>query len=113
MSFRLLSLLAAVLALFLAPAAMAQNAAAAHGSVSAAEAGHASHCGGTEAPQKDERPYAMMSCAAACSLVPAAEPELIERPHIPTAKLAFVPGRLLSGIAPEGETPPPRIDPEI
>jgi hypothetical protein len=113
MPFRLLSLLAAVLALFVAPVVMAQNGAAAHGRASVEEAGHASHCGGTETPQKDERQEAMMSCAVACSMVPAAEPGLMERAQFPAAKPALVATRLLRGIALERETPPPRSNPEI
>lgn len=109
---RLLSSLLLAFALLLSPLAMIGGAGPAH---AAAPEAAASHCAETAPATEHEKdaPGMEMGCAIACAAVPATEPSHAERlPHdvLPPALLG---DQLLSGIHPEGETPPPRIRPEI
>ncbi len=109
---RLLSSLFLVFALLLSPLAMIGGSGPAH---AAAPQAAASHCAEMASPTEPEKgaPGMEMGCAIACAAVPATEPFSAERlPHdaLPPALLG---DQLLSGIHPEGETPPPRIRPEI
>lgn len=109
---RLLSSLLLVFALLLSPLAMIGGAGPAH---AAAPEAAASHCAETTPAMEHEKdaPGMEMGCTIACAAVPATEPFSAERrPHdaLPPALLG---DQLLSGIHPEGETPPPRIRPEI
>ncbi len=111
---RLLSSLLLALALLLSPLGMIGGAGPAHAATPpAALAG--GHCSETAPAQKHETPAPGMEvgCAVACAAVSATDPFTAERlPHaaMPPALLG---DQLLSGIHPEGETPPPRIRPEI
>lgn len=111
---RLLPSLLLVLALLLSPLAMIGGAGAAHAAMpqAASAVGHCAEQG--PAPQHEKRAPGMeMGCAIACAAVPAAEAFTAERlPHDAMAP-ALLGDQLLSGIHPEGETPPPRIHPEI
>ena len=109
---RFLSSLVVALALFLSPLAMASGAGMAMPSAAAAT-GAGSHCAGSEAPSDADNSLMEMSCASSCA---AYSPD----PLIPAANASASPAkpivmkpRLLAGIHPEGETPPPRITPEI
>lgn len=111
---RLLSSLLMALALIVSPLGMIGGAGAAHAAMPQA-ASAAAHCGEEGPAQQHEKraPGMEVGCAIACAAVPATGPFSAERlPHasMPPA----LPGdQLLSGIHPEGETPPPRIRPEI
>ena len=111
---RLLSSLLLALALILSALAMIGGAGPAHAAMSQT-ASTAAHCGEEVPAQEHEKraPGMELSCAIVCSAVPATEPFSAERlGH--SAMRATLPGdQLLSGIHPEGETPPPRIRPEI
>lgn len=113
---RLLPSLLLALALLLSPLAMIGGAGAAHAAMpQASSASRAMHCAEQgPAPQQEKRAPGMeMGCAIACAAVPAAEAFTAERlPHDAMAP-ALLGDQLLSGIHPEGETPPPRIHPEI
>lgn len=111
MMFRLFLLIAAVFGLFLAPVGMANGAAIASASV-VGSSDHVAHCAG-EDPQEDRSSEEMIGCVSACSALPA-----LEAPYTPlakkeTAKAQLPTHQLLLGIYHEGETPPPRITPEI
>ena len=111
---RLLSSLFLALAVLLSPLAMIGGAGSSHAAMPQA-ASPALHCAEeTPAPQHEKRAPGMEAgCAIACAAVPAAQPFTPERlPHDAMAP-ALLGDQLLSGIHPEGETPPPRIRPEI
>lgn len=111
---RLLSSLLLALTLILSPLAMIGGAGPAHAAISQT-ASAAMHCAEEGPAQEHEKraPGMEVGCAIACAAVPATEPFTTERlPH--SAMPAALRGdRLLSGIHPEGETPPPRIRPEV
>ena len=108
-------MLLAALALFFAPLAMAGSAGAAAPHLPAASAAsHETHCGGDQAPQDEKGSKKRMAgCVSACSALPAVEPRMggLALPVEGAVRLAM--HQILVGIAPEGETPPPRITPEI
>ena len=111
---RLLSSLLLAFALLLSPLAMIGGVGPAHAAAPQA-APAAGHCAEKTPATEHEKsaPGMEMGCAVACAAVPATEPFSAERlPHdvLPPALLG---DQLLSGIHPEGETPPPRIRPEI
>ena len=110
---RLLSSLLLALALLAAPLAMIGGAAPAHATTQPASA--AMHCAEEGPALRHEKrvPGMDAGCAIACAAVPATEPFTAERlPHA-AMPLALHGNQLLSGIHPEGETPPPRIRPEV
>ena len=111
---RLRSSLLLALTLILSPLAMIGGAGSAHAAMSQT-ASAAMHCTEESPAQEHEKraPGVEVGCAMACAAVPATEPFTTERlPH--SAMPAALRGdRLLSGIHPEGETPPPRIRPEV
>jgi putative hemolysin len=111
---RFLSSLLLALALLLSPLAMIGAAGAAHAATpqAAPAAGHCAEKGPTR--EHDKRAPGMEAgCAVACAAVPATEAFTADRlPHDPMAP-ALLGDQLLSGIHPEGETPPPRVHPEI
>jgi hypothetical protein len=79
------------------------------------QAASAAHCAEEAPVQKHEKraPGMEVGCAIACAAVPATQPFSAERlPHAAMLP-ALLGDQLLSGIHPEGETPPPRIRPEI
>ena len=111
---KLFSSLLLAFALLLSPLAMIGGAGSAHAAMpqAASAGGHCAEEG--PAPEHEKRSPAMeVGCAMACAAVPAKEPLTVERlPHGAMAP-ALPSDQLLSGIHPEGETPPPRIRPEI
>ena len=111
---RLMSSLLLALALLLAPLAMIGGASSAHATM-VQTASAAMHCAEEGPAQKHEKraPGMEVGCAMACAAVPTTQPFTAERlPHSAMAPALFS-DRLLFGIHPEGETPPPRIRPEI
>lgn len=111
---RLFACLAAALALFFSPVAMSGGfgVAAAH-SPSGLASMPADHCTGEEAPSDDQQPDMTGSCVSSCAAF--APDGLLVTPeaHAGRSPLAMSRHQLLVGIHPEGETPPPRITPEI
>ena len=73
------------------------------------------HCAddGAAPQQGHDAPKMNVGCAVSCAAIPAAEPATSAQERPEPARLGIIPARLLSGIHPEGETPPPRIAPEI
>jgi hypothetical protein len=113
---RFLSSLLVAIALLLSPLAMVNGAAmamphmAATGTVEMSADGH---CAGEEAPVDEEKAPAKASCASACAAVPAASPVFLEDVAVTREAIGLRGPQVLSGICPEGETPPPRIVREI
>jgi hypothetical protein len=108
---RLLSTLLLAFALLLSPLAMIGGAHAAMPHTTSS----ALHCADEgEAPQQgQDAPEMNVGCAMSCAAIPAAEPAASAEAHPEPAQLGAIPDQLLSGVHPEGETPPPRIAPEI
>lgn len=109
---RLLSSLLLAFALLLSPLAMIGGAGPAHAAAPQSAAGHCAET--APAPQREMPASGMeVGCAVACAAVPATAPfaavRLQHDPLPPTLPVDQLP----SGIHPEGETPPPRIRPEI
>lgn len=71
------------------------------------------HCAGSEAPADEPSPQAKMSCATACAAFTPLSPAVRNQLQHEGPKAAMPPPQFLAGIHPEGETPPPRITPEI
>ena len=101
---RLLSLLFVALALMLSPIGMASGAAAA-----APTMVMAGHCAGMDTSSDNKQaPTKKIDCMSICSAVAPAEPAILARlPHARAVDEA-APARMLAGIPPERETPPPR-----
>jgi len=111
---RLLSCLAAALALFFSPIAMSGGGgmAMAHGAPAQA-AQMDGHCGGGHDAPGETRPDAKIGCASACAaLEPTGAPAAADFTPAPQP-LAQAAHQVLIGVHPEGETPPPRMTPEI
>ena len=108
---RVLSAFLLALALFLSPLAMIGS--GAHAAMPDTTSS-ASHCSddGTAPQQGQDGPRMNVGCAMSCAAIAAAEPAAHAQDLPEPAQLGAVPARLLSGIHPEGETPPPRIAPE-
>lgn len=108
---RLLTSLFAALGLLFMPLGMTTSAAMAQ--PAAVEASMEDHCVGTDRAPDEQRSSAEMGCASACAAIYLALPAVCE--HIPTlwVKIEMVRHQMPVGIAPEGETPPPRIIPEV
>ena len=111
---RLLSSLLLALALILSALAMLGGTGRAHAAMPQT-ASTATHCGEEGSAQEHEKraPGMELSCAIACSAVPATETFSAERLGHAAMRPTLPGDQLLSGIHPEGETPPPRIRPEI
>lgn len=111
---RLLFTLLLAFALLLSPLTMIGGAGAAHAAMPQA-ASAAAHCAEQgSAPEHEKRAPGMeLGCAIACAAVPATEPFTAERVPHDAMSPALLGDQLLSGVHPEGETPPPRIRPEI
>lgn len=109
---RLLSTFLLALALFLSPLAMIGG--GAHAAVPET-ASSALHCAddGAAPQQGQDGPKMSVGCAMSCAAIAAAEPAASAQARPEPVQLGAIPARLLSGIHPEGETPPPRIAPEI
>lgn len=109
---RFVSSLLVALALLFSPLAMSGGAAvaASHGPAAMAVEGD---CPGTHAPADKTQSHAKIGCAVSCAAFPAVG-SITNEPVAPTkAKAVAARHQLLVGIHPEGETPPPRITPEI
>lgn len=113
---RLFSSLLVAIALLLSPMAMASGAAMAMPGAAVAAVAESvadGHCAGKEAPADEEKAPAKASCASACAAVPAASPVFLEDAAVAREAISLRGPQVLSGIHPEGETPPPRIIREI
>ena len=111
---RLLSSLFVALALFLSPLSMAGGSGMAMSHpVTSAAPDMEDHCAGSESSTDEGKAPAKLSCASACAAFLPASP--IASNEAPAERVALtLPGpQLLIGIHPEGETPPPRLSPEI
>lgn len=117
MLWRLLSSLLVALALFFTPLAMADGPAAAHGATVAASdvAGHCADSGdqGRDDHMPGQTSGAKARCMVVCAAVPSAPVLMAERTPSPKVALAMPCILMLTGIAPEHDTPPPRFFPEI
>lgn len=110
---RFVSSLLIALALLLSPLAMAGGGAAAAYHGPAAVMATDSHCAATEAPVGKDRSDAKLSCAVTCAAFVAAEPAAGSTIAPGQVQAVAARDQLLIGIHLEGETPPPRITPEI
>lgn len=110
--WRLLSFLLVALALSFTPMAMAGDAAMAHGATMAMSdmAGNCTDSGqpGDSVHTSKAKPHCTTICAAVAPL-PATMAAQVTPPK---AALAMTLSPMLSGIAPERDTPPPRASPE-
>jgi hypothetical protein len=111
---RIFACLAAALALFFSPIVMSGGAgmAAAH-APGAASAMVEGHCSGNEAPADDQQQDFSGGCASSCAAVAPAPSRLGGQAGVSRTPPPLLSHQLLAGIDPEGETPPPRITPEI
>jgi hypothetical protein len=114
MRFRLLSTFLAAIMLLFAPLAMAGGGGMAMANTSAVEMTAAGgHCPDTEMPSSDTRSDMKSGCATACAAVPAGQPAMAGRADSPKVKNVMAGQPVPAGIFPEGQTPPPRMTPEI
>lgn len=110
MSLRFLSSLLVALALFVTPLAMTgEGAAMAHSKTATSEM--PGHCpdpvgGGGD---MDHGSKAKLQCMAMCAAVPAVPAAMAERVMSPRAVRVIAAVAMRAGIAPDGDTPPPRI----
>ncbi len=106
---RLLRILAAF-ALLLMPLAMASQghavAAAPHHDAATSAAGHHHHQRAPE--QEEQRQSSAAQCMMACAALPAPDAPLAHEVEAPRPAPFALPVRLIAGLAPEAETPPPR-----
>ncbi len=103
-------LLLVALALLASPAIMSSGdgMASAHSAMS--QAGEMQgHCPGDSGGPGDRE----MSCVSACAALPATESRVVEPTRPANGQFAPVAHQVFVGVQPEGETPPPRIAPEI
>jgi hypothetical protein len=102
------------LAMFLSPLAMANGAAlAASPSGTAAVSDTADHCSGTGTTSDHDKAPKEMNCSSACA---ASLPDaFVAASVVPSGKAvpSIRRAQLLVSVHPEGETPPPRVTPEI
>ena len=110
--YRLIASLLVALALFVSPLAMSSSAGMAmpHAATLAQDDGH---CAGESAPADEDGTPAKASCASACAACLSLGAISSEQAALAPVALAAAGPQVLSGIRPEGETPPPRILPEI
>jgi hypothetical protein len=114
MQFRLLSTFLAAIVLLFAPLAMAGGGGMAMANTSAAEMTAAGgHCADTEMPASDTKADMKSGCATTCAAFPAVQPAMAGRADSPKVKNVMAGQPVLAGVFPEGETPPPRMTPEI
>ncbi len=111
---RLLSSLFVALALFASPLMMANGAgmAMSHAPTETSSA-LAEHCRDDQAPSNQHHAPKKMSCATGCAAFLPDEPIEVDAAPVTLALLTVPQEQSLAGIHPEGETPPPRIAPEI
>lgn len=110
---RFLSSLLVAVALLLSPLAMASGAGMAMPQAAAATNAADEHCAGGQVPADDDRCLMKVGCASSCAAYPPFTPLPQEKPSTVRAKPGFARSQPLAGIHPEGETPPPRMTPEI
>ena len=108
---RFLSSLLVAMALFLSPLAMGSGAGMAMPHATATAAGD--HCAGGKVPSGEDDSSMKVSCASSCAAYPPFTPLPAEKSTTARARLGIAKPQLLAGIHPEGETPPPRMTPEI
>jgi hypothetical protein len=101
------------MALFLSPLAIGSGAGSAMSHATASATAVGDHCAGREAPSDEGSSSLDLSCASSCAAYPPFTPLPADKPAAARAKLAIAEPQLLAGIHPEGETPPPRMTPEI
>jgi hypothetical protein len=110
---RLLASIFLAFAMFFSPLAMEMGVgmAAAQTTVGTSDGG----CAGMHdsAPEQEQKSGLKMNCAAACAAIPGTPATVRARFTHPKSRTAMAPAQVLSGIRPEGETPPPRIASEI
>lgn len=110
---RLLSSLLVALALFASPLMMANGAGMAMSHASTETSSALSwHCTEDEAPSDAHHAPKKMSCATGCAAFLSDERFEGDAASVALAVLVVPQARSLTGIHPEGETPPPRITPE-
>ncbi len=112
MMLRLLFSMIVGLGLLLSPVTMAGGGVAmAH--TAAAETIEADrHCHGSEAPEEESSEAGKSSCAAACAALAPLLPAAQDPGQLANSRHEAPLHRMLVGIHPEGETPPPRSNPE-
>ena len=110
--YRLVASLLVALALFVSPLVMASGAGMAmpHAAALSQVDGH---CAGEEAPADEDGAPAKGSCASACAACLSLGASSSAAASIAPLVIAANGPQVLSGIHPEGETPPPRMTPEI
>ena len=109
---RLIASLLLALALFLSPLAMGTSGGAvmAHPAMSQIDEG----CAGSHHTSPDDQKSDMKTnCAIACAALPGSPARLREQAPAPKGETIRGAAQSLTGIWPEGETPPPRNPPEI
>lgn len=111
---RILSCLFVALALFASPLMMANGAgmAMSHATTNAAP-DPAGHCSGDDTPSGQQDAPIELGCASSCAAFLPDHPVAANEAPAALAVLALTRDNSLAGIHPEGETPPPRITPEI
>ena len=110
---RLVSSLLVALALLFSPLAMTGGGAMAAPHASMVATGMDGHCAGADAPSDNDHWDAMAECAVACTSFVAVDAAISD--NVPPIKQEVLVSEYASmiGVRPEGETPPPRITPEI
>lgn len=110
---RLISCFVVALTLFLSPLAMvAGGQAMAHAPFSQSE-GISGHCSDANKQRGEQKPDVKIACANACAALHPQPIPVGEDQQFPKTETSIGPPQTLTGISPEGETPPPRITPEI
>ena len=111
---RLLSSLLVAFALFASPLMMASGAGMAKSPASTeASSAVSGHCTEDQVPSDEPHAPKKMSCATGCAAFLPDEGVEADAAPVGLAILTVPRARSLTGIHPEGETPPPRIPPEI
>jgi hypothetical protein len=109
---RLFASFLVALALFFSPMAMEMGGGMAMGHSTMAQMDGG--CTGMDHSSPDEQKSDMkMACAIACAALPGSPACLAEQTSSPKPANVALAAQVLTGIWPEGETPPPRIAPEI
>ena len=111
---RLFSLMVAAMALFFSPIAMMSGSglAMAHAPVASTSSSVDGHCDDSGQDEHGQSSGMEAGCATACAAMPASEPSA-STGRAPPVQLSVATLQLRLGIFPEGDTPPPRITPEI
>lgn len=113
MMLRLLASLSVALALFFSPLAMSSGEPAMAHATSVAMADASGHCSGDNHKSDTGKAGVMMDCLSSCSAVQPAAAAVAEPSETPRMEVAIASYPTLIGLRPEGETPPPRITPEV